>query len=202
MEKKQWSMRENFYFPEQAGVPTGVQSVTVTPRYTEERTEDALRLTGIYHIAANVEFDEEAQRSAELEDSFILIDDVELDGKDGYFEYAVPLNIDLPPEAESPLHVVSTHTTGESDGQGTYGVIWNVECTYTEAVAQVEEPEEVQVEVAVAVPVAIPVPVPLVAKDSTSENEMDEVLSFIAELTDGVSTTEFRSNDVFVKNES
>ncbi len=58
MEKKQWSMQENFYFPEHAGVPTGVQSVTVTPRYTEERTEDAVRLTGIYHIAANVEFDE------------------------------------------------------------------------------------------------------------------------------------------------
>ena len=58
MEKKQWSMQEDFYFPEHAGVPTGVQSVTVTPRYTEERTEDAVRLTGIYHIAANVEFDE------------------------------------------------------------------------------------------------------------------------------------------------
>ena len=36
----------------------GVQSVTVTPRYTEERTEDSVRLTGIYHIAANVEFGE------------------------------------------------------------------------------------------------------------------------------------------------
>ena len=101
MEKKQWSMQENFYFPEHAGVPTGVQSVTVTPRYTEERTEDAVRLTGIYHIAANVEFDE-GSRAEEWDDSFILIDDVEVDGKDGYFEYAVPLNIDLPSIAESP----------------------------------------------------------------------------------------------------
>ena len=142
MEKKQWTMQEDFYFPEHAGVPTGVQSVTVTPRYTEERTEDAVRLTGIYHIAANVEFDEGTLRSTELDDSFILIDDVEVDGKDGYFEYAVPLNIDLPSIAESPLEVVTTHATGKSDGQGTYGVVWNVECTYTEAVAIVEEPEE------------------------------------------------------------
>ena len=64
-----------------------------------------------------------------------------MDGKDGYFEYAVPLNIDLPSIAESPLGVVTTHATGKSDGQGTYGVVWNVECTYTEAVAIVEEPE-------------------------------------------------------------
>ena len=192
MEKKQWKMQEDFYFPEHAGVPTGVQSVTVTPRYTEERTEDAVRLTGIYHIAANIEFDEGTLRSAEVEDSFILIDDVEVDGKDGYFEYAVPLNIDLPSIAESPLEVVTTHATGKSDGQGTYGVVWNVECTYSEAVVRVEEPVEVQVVVAT----------PLVAIDSTSLNELDEVLSFITELTDGVSTTTYRSNDILVKNES
>lgn len=190
MEKKQWSMQENFYFPEHAGVPTGVQSVTVTPGYTEERTEDAVRLTGIYHIAANVEFDE-GPRAEEWDDSFILIDDVEVDGKDGYFEYAVPLNIDLPSIAESPLEIVITQATGKSDGQGTYGVVWNVECTYTEAVALVEEPEEVQVVVAT----------PLVTINSTPLEELDEVLSFITELTDGVSTTVYRSNDVFVKNE-
>ena len=194
MEKKQWAMQENFYFPENAGVPTGVQSVTVTPGYTEERTEDGLRLTGIYHIAANVEFDKETLRSAELEDSFILIDDVELDGEVGYFEYAVPLNIDLPPIAESP-ELLTTQATGKTDGQGTYGVVWNVECAYTEAVVLAEEPEEAQV-------VAVATVTPLVAIDSTSETEMDEVLSFITELTDGVSTTEFRSNDVFVKSES
>ena len=134
-------MQENFYFPEDAGVPTGVQSVTVTPRYTEERTEDAVRLTGIYHIAANVEFDEGLLESVEWGDSFVFIEDVEVEGKDGYFEYAVPLNIDLPSIAESPLDVVTTHATGKSDGQGSYGVVWNVECTYTEAVAVVEEPK-------------------------------------------------------------
>jgi len=199
MEKKQWSMQENFYFPEHAGVPTGVQSVTVTPRYTEERTEDAVRLTGIYHIAANVEFGEgEREGAGEWDDSFILIDDVEVDGKDGYFEYAVPLNIDLPAVAESPLEIVTMQATGKSDGQGTYGVVWNVECTYTEAVAIVEELEEVQEALAVEVAVSTPI----VAIDSTSLDEMDEVLSFIAELTDGISTKAYRSNDVFVKHES
>jgi hypothetical protein len=60
----------------------------------------------------------------------------------------------------------------------------------------VEEPVEERLEeqVVAATPLAI--------VDSTSFNEADEVLSFIAELTDGTSTTVFRSNDVFVKNES
>ena len=151
----------------------GAVKVTVTPRYTEERTEDAVRLTGIYHIAANVEFDEGSSGAEEWDDSFILIDDVEVDGKDGYFEYAVPLNIDLPSIAEGSLEIVTTQcATGKPDGQGTYGVVWNVECTYTEAVALVEEPVEVQVVVAT----------PLVAINSTPLDELDEVLSFIAEL--------------------
>ena len=89
-----------FLFPGNAGVPTGADS-HVTPRYTEERTEDAVRLTGIYHIAANVEFDEGAE-AEEWVDSSILIDDVEVEGKDGYFEYAVPLNIDLPSDSGEP----------------------------------------------------------------------------------------------------
>ena len=39
-------------------MPAGAEMVNVTPRFTEERTEDAVRLTGIYHIAANVQFEE------------------------------------------------------------------------------------------------------------------------------------------------
>jgi hypothetical protein len=139
MKKKLWTMQEDFVFPKNAGVPAGAELVNVTPRYTEERTEDAVRLTGIYHIAANVQF-EEGERGSGALDTAILIDDVELDGNGGYFEYAVPLHIDLPPEAGSPLQVVTTSTTNELDGQGSFSVVWDVECSYKEAVAQVEKP--------------------------------------------------------------
>ncbi len=91
-----------FLFPGTCWRTNWGESVTVTPRYTEERTEDAVRLTGIYHIAANVEFDEGCNGSEEWDDSLILIDDVEVEGKDGYFEYAVPLNIDLPSNSGEP----------------------------------------------------------------------------------------------------
>ena len=57
MKKVQWQMKEKFVFPI-CGNPTGAETVKVTPRFTEERTDDAVRLTGIYHIAANVTFEE------------------------------------------------------------------------------------------------------------------------------------------------
>ena len=142
MKKKLWTMQEDFVFPKNAGVPAGAELVNVTPRYTEERTEDAVRLTGIYHIAANVQF-EEGERGSGALDTAILIDDVELDGNGGYFEYAVPLHIDLPPEVGSPLQVVTTSTTNELDGQGSFSVVWDVECSYKEAVAQVEKPASI-----------------------------------------------------------
>ena len=142
MKKKLWTMQEDFIFPKNAGVPAGAELVNVTPRYTEERTEDAVRLTGIYHIAANVQF-EEGERGSGALDTAILIDDVELDGNGGYFEYAVPLHIDLPPEVGSPLQVVTTSTTNELDGQGSFSVVWDVECSYKEAVAQVEKPASI-----------------------------------------------------------
>lgn len=229
MEKKQWTMQEDFIFPVDAGVPAGAELLQVTPRYTEERTADAVRLTGVYHIAANVVFDE-GQRAEEFLDSAVLIDDVDLQGEAGYFEYAVPLHIDLPSEVVSPLQVVTTATSIESDGQGSFSVVWDVECSYEEAVAQVEEQvaqvvepatvvlaeeseqvaevddslmiameEAVEIEDAEAV---VAVATLIEKQASTSFNEMDEALTFIAGLEDGVSTTTFRSNDVFVKNES
>ena len=187
MEKVQWQMNESFIFPEFAGVPTGAELVTVTPRFTEERTEDAVRLKGIYHIAANVTF-EEGEYKAEMPGEAILISDVDVDEQAGYFEYAVPLNIDLPANAGNPLDLATAKVTCEADGQGVCVIAWEVECSYNEIVAVVEEV------VAVEEPVGI--------LENTSFKDTDEVLSFITELDDGVMSTLFRSNDVFVENKS
>lgn len=236
MEKKQWTMQEDFIFPAEAGLPAGAELLQVTPMYTEERTADSLRLTGVYHIAANVVFDE-GQRVEDFSDSMIFIDDVDLQGEAGYFEYAVPLHIDLPSEVVSPLQVVTMATTNESDGQGSFSVVWDVECSYEKEVAQAEgevawsEEELAEVEEPVTVVLAeeleqvveaddlyvtaladegeiedakvvVAVAAPIATQASTSFDEMDEALAFIAGLGDGVSTTTFRSNDIFVQNKS
>lgn len=241
METMKWQMQETFAFPEHAGLPIGAQSIKITPGYTEKRTADATRLSGIYHIAVNLNFDE-GQTVEKIPESAVFVGDVEVDGNTGYFEYAVPLNIDLPADVQGPLHVAAIDATCESDGQGSFNVIWHVECLQqakVEDVSGVQEEEmtavieEVQpaaevafVEEAEAL-AAIGVEavetaeamvddfkegaiaeeeaaeaLKAVATHSTSYSEDDEALAFLAGLADGISTSTFRSNDIFVQNKS
>ena len=142
MKTVQWQMQESFNFPASTGMPTGVEMVKVTPRFTIDRTDASVRLTGIYHLAVNVEFDGEVGVQPD-DEAVIFIDDVDRQGDTGYFEYAVPFNIDLPPEADDPLNIITTNAVCEPNGQGAIGVIWDVECSYREVViVQEESPEQ------------------------------------------------------------
>lgn len=223
MKTLQWNMEEVFYFPENVGVPTDARLIKVKAGFTEKRSEDAVRLTGIYHIAAKVDFTE-GQRGDSIPTDAIFVDDVELEGETGYFEYAVPLYIDLPPEVEHPLHIEATDVKSTVDGQGAFTVAWNVNCMYAntptnetannEAVTMEanEEPtaaeetveavtvQDTRKETVAAQPVQEAQSTAM--HDSSSWNNQDDILSYIAALSDDWTTTRFRSNDVFVKEES
>lgn len=260
MKKVKWEMNEQFAFPDFAGIPTGAETLSVTPMFSEERNEDAVRLTGIYHIAANVSFNE-GESGTQIPEGATLIDDVDLNEQMGYFEYAVPLNIDLPSEVDGPLDVVVKNTQSEVDDKGIFEVVWNVECTYKEAIAKPEETKQIveevkkeqvaekakeeqvaevakkeqvaekakeeqvvdnikesqevvlqqvedesqveATEVVLEESEAPKVSDAMIAISNTSSlNADDEVLSFIGELSDGLTMTLFRSNDVFVERES
>ncbi|GKV54442.1 hypothetical protein NCCP2222_03890 [Sporosarcina sp. NCCP-2222] len=157
MRNLQWKMEESFYFPGHIGVPQDAQSVKVKAGFTEKRTDDAVRLTGIYHIAAKINF-LEGERREGLPDSAVFIDDVELEGMQGYFEYAVPLNIDLPPEVGHPMHVHAKDVKTTVDEEGVLQITWDVDCVYGEdsnklAEGKVKEPEAAVNEVAKKEPV-------------------------------------------------
>ena len=223
MKTVQWQMKEDFVFPESTGTPTGTESVRVTPRFTIDRSNESVRMTGIYHLAVNVQFDPEEPREAKQVESAILIDDVELNGNLGYFEYAVPFNIDLPPEANDPLNIVTANAQAEMEGQGGVAVIWEVQCSYREIIVvpensanqktvkgedevgdATESPEVAETSEAVE---ERPAPEHTVKYEnvSISDGEEDETLAFIAGLEDGISTTLFRSNNsnnVSVQSES
>ncbi|BAQ11604.1 hypothetical protein OXB_3135 [Bacillus sp. OxB-1] len=180
MDKKKWTMQENFIFPTEAGMPAEAVSLRVTPGFMEERTEQAVRLSGIYHIAAEILFTEEGP-AGELEepDTAVLIEDVEMDGNRGYFEYAVPLHIDLPAEAKSPIHVTAMRERSEEDGQGSISIVWDVECEFNEAVAEaVESSSFRQFAETVETPEVVhlteeeePVPSPVVLEEEVQEEE-------------------------------
>lgn len=218
MKTVQWDVKESFVFPEVAGLPSGVETVNVTPMFTVERTDEAVRLSGIYHIAAHIALDEEKKRTFDVETA-ILIDDVEVEAGKGYFEYAVPFNIDLPPEARDPLDVITQNTLCKVDGQGSFAITWDVECSYLERkeeiTAHVDEDvvekqpvvKETKVDEAVAVvketkvEEAVAVASTAILENTTFSDE-NEALSFIAGLDDGISSTSYRSNDIFVQDEA
>ncbi|ARD47075.1 hypothetical protein SporoP37_02255 [Sporosarcina sp. P37] len=202
MTTHQWTLQESFYFPAEYGAFAETAEVKVTPGFTEERTEDAIRLQGIYHIAANVVFDADKQVELSAED-LLVIDDVEVENGKGYFEYAVPLNVDLPAELDGNLEldVQDIKTVAKEDGGLSleWTVLLKQEVPVQEAPIVQEEPAA-----------------PQLADASTShmqflenadraveqvQNEMEDFLLYIAQLDDDVTRKIFHSNNILVEAE-
>ncbi|KMY30457.1 valyl-tRNA synthetase [Lysinibacillus xylanilyticus] len=91
-------MSETFCFPGY-GCPTEIAAVQIKPRWQTMQLEDSLRLNGIYHITAHVRFDFQDMQAFMDDEELVQIDALDIQGDTGYFEYAVPLNVDLPKDA-------------------------------------------------------------------------------------------------------
>ena len=222
MEPTQWTLTETFQFPAEYGKAVSAQEVKVTAGYTEHQTEDAVRLSGIYHVAANVGFDGESQEVA-LDSDAILIDDVDVQEKSGYFEYAVPLLVDLPTSADGQLKATVTDATASATDDGALTVMWTVEAKLAEAEAKQETAANQAAEAEVSSdPVQgsaavnqesnesqeVKTAAATADLDSSSVNQVEttigysedhEMLAFISDLEDDVTVTSFRLNDVFVE---
>lgn len=213
MTKHEWTLQETFYFPEQYGAFADAKEIKVTPGFTEERTEDAIRLHGIYHVAANVVFDEDKPVSAEAEDR-LVIEDVEVNQNIGYFEYAVPLNVDLPADHAGPLELHVSKKDAVQLEDGGMQLQWSVylpepQAAQEEAAPQTALAEDVQ-------QTARPEPIAQAESPSSShaqflanadqiveqaEKEMEDFLLYVAALDDDVTRKIFHSNNVFVEAE-
>ncbi len=131
----EWTLSETFQFPASAGSVTEVNEVKVTAGYQDDQTEDAVRLSGIYHIAANVTLAEKAvEGPADSAEGAIMIDDVEIEGVNGYFEYAVPLEVDLPAADGARVTARVIDSSASATDSGDLLVMWTVQ-------AVVESPE-------------------------------------------------------------
>ncbi|EGQ22517.1 hypothetical protein HMPREF9372_2844 [Sporosarcina newyorkensis 2681] len=205
MTNHQWTLNETFYFPTEYGAFSEAVEVKVTPGYTEDRTEEAIRLQGIYHIAANVTFDQDKLVELSAEDR-LVIDDVEVENGTGYFEYAVPLNVDLPGDIEGPLELNVEGVRAAQLEDGGLRLDWSVHLQEI-AAAQEEVVEEVAVEPKKPVQTAIESTSHLeflANADKAVENvekEMEDFLLYIAELDDDVTRKIFHSNNIFVEAE-
>lgn len=145
-----WQMQERFSFPTELGVPAEMTTVRITPQWHEEELTESIRLTGIYHIAAHVAFTDGEAKAADS----VFIDQLDIGEMDGYFEYALPLEIDLAKDkarGDVLLHVAEIESVVED---GTSVVRWQMNCSYEEVAEQIiVEKEETPSEQRVAVQV-------------------------------------------------
>ena len=94
MQNINWEMMTQFVFPEELGIVEEVVSVEVKPIWQQLETDESIRLVGIYHIAAVARFN--PSELPQTSDG-IYIDDIDfVEQNNGYFEYALPLEVDLP----------------------------------------------------------------------------------------------------------
>ncbi|TSI03216.1 hypothetical protein [Lysinibacillus sp. BW-2-10] len=134
MQKINWDMMTQFVFPEQLGLVEEVISCDITPRWQQVETEDSIQLNGIYHITAVAKFN--PYEIPQYSDG-TLIEELEFDGNNGYFEYALPLNIDLPrdkvaPHSKPELHIEDVSYFVYDGCSCTFK--WDVKCSFEEPV--------------------------------------------------------------------
>lgn len=134
MQNINWEMMTQFVFPEQCGIVEEIISVDIKPIWQQIETDDSIRLVGIYHIAAVARFN--PKETPEYCEG-TLIDQLEFDGHDGYFEYALPLEVDLPrdkvAEKNQPQVCVNDVSFFVYDGSScTFK--WEVDCEFEESV--------------------------------------------------------------------
>jgi len=189
MEVKVWDVKEQFLFPASFGIPKDIKTVEVTPQYEQSETEDSIQITGIYHITCHVEF-EEGEHEHHATSEFTQIEDLDVQGEVGYFEYAVPMSVEISKDKIKPgfspsLDVRRVHS--KTTDHAAIEIAWSVYCKYeAPMVVEKESEREDSYEVEML----------------ESPNSVESELQFILDLDDGMSKLTFPSNYVLVKQEA
>lgn len=200
MTTHQWQVSETFYFPENCGACTTADDIKITPGFTETKTGESIFLQGIYHIAAMISFDETKQVQRDNE-NLVVIDDVEVSNQNGYFEYAVPLHVDLPADTAGAIELLVESIEAQPQTDGGLKLTWDV------ALSQAQPP---QTETAAAADTAAADGGQALESPSTSSvqlaaadsgDDMTDFMRYIASLDDDVTKKIFHSNNVFVEAE-
>ncbi|WP_144513979.1 hypothetical protein [Bacillus sp. FJAT-22090] len=205
MEVKKWDEKEQFLFPASFGVPKEIKTVAVNPQFELSETEDSVHLVGIYHITCHVEF-EEGEHAHHATSEFTQIEDLDVQGEVGYFEYAVPMSVEIGKNkiksGSSPTLNVQ-HIDARTTEHASIEIAWSVHCEFEAPVAaNVEKEVEIALDIEIETKREIE---PVFENETTQEPNKEEStnnqseLQFILDLDDGYSKLTFPSNYVSVK---
>lgn len=148
-----WDMVEQFTFPVGLGAIEDVVSVQVTPQWEQSEDGQSIRLSGIYHVMASVQFN--PVRQVEQVDG-TYIEHIDIEQSTGYFEYALPLDVDLPSDKVIGPITLAVNDIKTSSNAASVQFMWQVQCDYTDPQVEAKE-TTVQQEIAQQEPVKEPV---------------------------------------------
>ena len=138
---KQWEVEEVFTFPHELGCVKEEKKINVQVNWEAKKLMQVVHIRGIYHITAKVQFGLERQVQSS---PGTLIEHIDLEGDEGYFEYAIPFNLELPNGELKDLRVEDIKTTCQDSLHNA----WQVICVYDELTTTTDkEPQENYLEI-------------------------------------------------------
>ncbi|TQR16131.1 hypothetical protein [Psychrobacillus soli] len=206
MQAKNWDVKEQFLFPASFGVPKEIRTVAVTPQFEQSETAESIQIVGIYHITCHVEF-EKGEHAHHATSEATQIEDLDVQGEVGYFEYAVPMSVEIAKDkiraGSSPTLNVQ-HVNAKTTEHAAIEIAWSVHC-------QFEGPNEQEVEFEIEIEKKIELEPISDERDTKETNKLENTtklestnkeeseLQFILDLDDGYSKISYPSNYVSVK---
>lgn len=132
---KQWEVEEVFTFPLELGCVKEEKKINVQVNWEAQELMEVIHIRGIYHVTAKVRFglERQVQFSAGT-----LIEHIDLEGDEGYFEYAIPFSLELPNAKLKDLRVEDIKT----NCQDSLHVAWQVICVYDELTTTTDEVQQ------------------------------------------------------------
>ena len=129
---KKWEVEEVFTFPLELGSVTEGKKINVQVNWEAQELMGVIHIRGIYHVTAKVRFG--LERQGQLS-AGTLIEHIDLEGDEGYFEYAIPFSLELPNGQLKDLRVEDIKTTC----QDSLHIAWQVICVYDELTTTTDE---------------------------------------------------------------
>ncbi|KYG91634.1 MULTISPECIES: hypothetical protein [Metasolibacillus] len=159
-----WDMAEQFTFPVGLGAVEDVVTARVTPQWEQSDDGQSIRLTGIYHVTASVAFNP-AQTVSQVHGTYI--EHIDIEQSTGYFEYALPLEVDLPADKVTGPVELKVQDLKAVHDQASCQLVWQVTCNFAE-----QNETTVQVAMQEAAPQIEDTPQPVVASVTSAQEEV------------------------------
>lgn len=135
---QQWEMSEIFTFPKHLGNVLANSKIEVVPKWHEELNEDSVMLRGIYVLKGKIQFDHIARE--EDIDEGVYIEHIDIEKDHGYFEYALPFEVDFPNDDIETVALRINEVKIEPNN-GCCLCSWDVYCDVEKKVQAIEEIE-------------------------------------------------------------